>query len=211
MPAGAPPAASQGGNRCSNGRMSALPTGERPSTARRTRLATTRRRPARPKRVGHSNRPRMPIETMRLEGMAKKPMTFEATKNMRSPGSLLGFLPRLVARLGLVVHGVEAGELGAALDLADDPGLHALVLGALLGDEADQVLRDHHRAVVVADDDVAGKDRAAATGDRPLPADESETVDGGRRRRARTPDRQLGSEHAGLVADDTVGHQRGDV
>src|SRR5215813_2737794 len=43
-------------------------------------------------------------------------------------------LPRRVARLGLLVHGIEAGKLRPPLDLRDDKALHALVLGALLGD-----------------------------------------------------------------------------
>src|SRR5262249_34780390 len=60
-------------------------------------------------------------------------------------------LPRLVARLGVGVHGIEAGKLRPTLDLADDKAFHTLVLGALLGDEGEEVLRDHHRAVVVAD------------------------------------------------------------
>ena len=40
-------------------------------------------------------------------------------------------LPRLVARLGVVVRRIEAGQRHAALDLAHHPGLVALVLRAL--------------------------------------------------------------------------------
>src|SRR5207245_3312309 len=103
----------------------------------------------------------------------KNPRILERGKNIHQ--SLL--LPRLVARLGVRVHGIEAGKLHPALDLADDEALHTLVLGALLGDEDEEVLRYHHRPVIVADDDVAGKDGAAAAADRLLPADESEPVD----------------------------------
>src|SRR5262249_6050200 len=150
--------ASQRGKRPSSGMISALPAGERPRIASTTRLAKASARPARAKRVGSSSRPRMPIETTRLEGKAKKPRIFGRGKNIHQ--SLL--LPRLVARLGIGVHGIEAGKLRPALDLADDEALHTLVLGALLGDEGEEVLRDHHGPVVVANDDVAGKDRAAA-------------------------------------------------
>src|SRR5262245_23019046 len=207
MPSGAPRVASQRGKRSSSGMISALPAGERPRIASTIRLAKASARPARAKRVGSSNRPRMPIETTRLDGMAKKPRILERGKNIHR--SLL--LPRLLARLGVGVHGIEAGKLRPALDLADDKAFHTLVLGALLGDEGEEVLRDHHRPVVVADDDIAGKDGAAAAADRLLPADESEPVDGSRRGGARAPDRQLGGEHAGLVAHDAVGHQRRDV
>src|SRR6516165_2963528 len=163
MPSGAPRVASQRGKRSSSGMISALPAGERPRIASTMRLAKASTRPARAKRVGSSNRPRMPIDTTRLDGMAKKPRILERGKNIhQSLLLLLLLLPRLVARLGVGVHGIKAGKLRPALDLADDEAFHALVLGALLGDEGEQILRDHHRPVVVADDDVAGKDGAAA-------------------------------------------------
>src|SRR5262249_43069547 len=111
-------------------------------------------------------------------------------------------LPPRVARLGFVVHGIEAGKLRPALDLEDNKALHALVLGALLSDEGEKVLRDHHGSVVVADDDVAGKDRAATAADRLLPSDEGEAIDVGRGSSPGAPDRQLGGKHALLVAHD---------
>src|SRR4029450_6151024 len=159
MPSGAPRPASQAGNRCSNGMIRALPTGDSPRMASTKRLATTSPRPVRLKRVASSSTPRSPIDTIRLDGMAKKPSTLDRTKNMDLPSwrRRLRLLPRLVARLGLLVHRIEAGQLHPALDLADDPGLHALVLGAFFRHEGDQALRDHHRPVVVANDDVAGK------------------------------------------------------
>src|SRR5262249_17236760 len=115
-------------------------------------------------------------------------------------------LPRRVARLGLLVHGIEAGKLRPPLDLRDDKALHALVLGALLGDEGEKVLRDHRGSVVAADDDIAGKDRAAAAADRLLPSDEGEAIDVGRGGSAGAPHRQLGGKHALLVAHHAVGH-----
>src|SRR5256886_1947015 len=145
MPSGAPRVASQRGKRCSSGMISALPAGERPRIASTMRLAKANARPGGAKRVGSSNRPRMPIETTRLDGMAKNPRILERGKNIHQ--SLL--LPRLVARLGVRVHGIEAGKLRPALDLADDEALHTLVLGALLGDEVEEVLRYHHRPVIV--------------------------------------------------------------
>src|SRR5216683_1764133 len=209
MPSGAPRPASQGGKRCSSGRISTLPIGESPRMARTRRLPATSRRPARASRVRQSTSPRRPIETTKFEGMAKKPRILESTKNMSPPpaGSRGLLLPRLVARPGLLVHGIKAGELGAALDLLDDEALHPLLLSALLGDEGDEVFRDHHRAVVVADDDIAGEDGAAAATDRLLPADEGQAIDRGRRRHPRAPDRQLRGEHARLVADRAVGDQ----
>jgi hypothetical protein len=84
MPAGAPSAAFQGGKRSSNGRISALPSGDRPRIASRIRLMKASRRPARAKRVGSSMSPRIPIDMTRFDGMAKKPSTFEITKNMRA-------------------------------------------------------------------------------------------------------------------------------
>src|SRR5438445_10586772 len=140
MPSGAPRVASQRGKRSSSGMISALPIGERPRIASTMRLAKASARPARAKRVGSSKSPSTPIETTRLDGMAKKPRILERGKNIHQ--SLL--LPRLVARLGVGVHGIEAGKLGPALDLADDEAFHALVLGTLLGDEGKKVLRDHH-------------------------------------------------------------------
>jgi hypothetical protein len=84
MPAGAPSAAFQGGNRSSNGRISILPSGDSPRIASRIRLVTASHRPARTKRVGSSTRPRIPIDMTRFDGMAKKPSTFEITKNIRA-------------------------------------------------------------------------------------------------------------------------------
>src|SRR5262245_37720958 len=229
MPSGAPRVASQRGKRSSRGMIRALPRGERPRIASRIRLAKASTRPVRAKRVGSSKRPRMPMQMTRLDGMAKKPRILESGKNISSvPGtcpkrsalrpaprrigdawrsaSLL--LPSGVARLGLLVHGIEAGKFRPTLDFADDEALHALVLGALLGYESDEVLRDHHSPVVVADDDVAGEDRAAAAADRLLPTDEGQAINRGRRRSPRAPDRQFGGKHAGLVAYDAIGHQR---
>src|SRR6516162_8803475 len=92
--------------------------------------------------------------------------------------TLARLLCGLVARLGTLVHGVEAGKLLAALDLADDPGLHPLVLGAVLGHEGHEILRDHHCPIVIAHDDITGEYCAAAASNRLLPADESERIDG---------------------------------
>src|SRR5215471_7824174 len=167
MPSGAPRDASQTGKRCSNGMISALPIGDSPSIAIAMRLPAASHQPKRAKRVGSSARPTSPSAITRLDGAAKKPSTLDRTKNMPDCAETsLFLLPRLVAGLGLLVHGIEARQLGAALHLADDPGLYALVLGTLLGDEGHQILRDHHGAVVVADDDVVWKDGAAAAGDR---------------------------------------------
>src|SRR6516164_147752 len=113
----------QQAQRPSSGMISALPAGERPRIASTMRLAKASTRPARAKRVASSNSPRTPIDTTRLDGMAKKPRILERGKNIHQ--SLL--LPRLVARPGVGVHGIKAGKLRPALDLADDEAFHALV------------------------------------------------------------------------------------
>src|SRR5450759_5846907 len=94
-------------------------------------------------------------------------------------------LPLLVALLVLVIGRIEAGQLGALLHFLHQPAFHEFVLGALAGDEIGERGRDHHRAVVVGDDDVVGEDRAAAAADRLVPADEGQLIDRGRRRDAR--------------------------
>src|SRR5262245_20584901 len=70
--------------------INALPTGERPRIARTTRLTNASHRPARAKRVGSRKRPTIPIKTTRLDGTAKKPSSFERTKNMSAaPNALI--------------------------------------------------------------------------------------------------------------------------
>src|SRR3954454_6647111 len=124
----------------------------------------------------------------------------------RRTSSLL--LPRLVTRFRLIVRRIKTGKDDAALDLAHDPALVALVLGAFIGDEVDQVLWDQHRPVIVDHDDVIGKDRAPAAGDRLLPADEGQAVYRSWRGRAGAPGGQAGMHDPGLVAHDTVGDER---
>jgi hypothetical protein len=50
--------------------------------ARITRLANASHCPARAKRVGNRKRLPIPIKTTRLDGIVKKPRSFESTKNM---------------------------------------------------------------------------------------------------------------------------------
>src|SRR5258705_7078692 len=70
--------------------INALPLGEKPRIARTTRLTNASHRPARAKRVDSSKRPPIPIKTTRLEGTAKKPSSFERTKNMSAfPNALI--------------------------------------------------------------------------------------------------------------------------
>src|SRR5262245_15934050 len=130
----------------------------------------------------------------------------------RTPRALLArssrLLPSGVAGLGSFIHGIKTGKFGPTLDFGDDEALHAFVLGALLGDESEEVLRDHYCPVVVADDDVTWKHRTPAAADRLLPADESEAIDRSRGSGPGTPNRQLGGKHPRLVAHDSVGDQR---
>ena len=197
-----------GGKRCSSGRIIALPSGERPAIASRISGRHREPTPARAKRVAISSEAERSRARQHVGGQGEEAEDFREEKNI---GWTSSCLPRLVARLGLVVRRIEAGQRHAALDLAHHPGLVALVLVALVGDEIDQVLRDDHRAVVVGHDHVVGEDRDAAAGDRLLPADEGQPVDRCRRRRALAPDRQAGRDHAGLVAHHAVGDQRLDA
>src|SRR6185312_7350446 len=174
MPAGASPLACQAGNRSSKGRSKAFPIGRSPRTASTTTLAVASQKPARRHGVSSNSTPSNASEMIKLEGLAKNPRIFESAKNTPGlwlwiPGAALRFaarragmtgLGRFVARPGFSIHGIEARQLRATLDLFDNPRLHALVLGSLLGDERDEILRNHHGAVVVADDHIAREDRA---------------------------------------------------
>src|SRR5262249_19543393 len=143
MPSGAPREWSHCGKRCSSGRISALPSGDRPITVSAASPPITNHQPSRRNRVARRSAPSSATEMTKFEGSAKKPRTFERTKNIGLCGCcLLILLPRLVARLGLGARRIEAGQLHPALDLADNPGLPPLVLLALVGDELEQVLRD---------------------------------------------------------------------
>src|SRR5262249_51642343 len=113
MPSGAPRVASQRRKRPSNRMISALPAGAMPRVGSTMRLAEASARPARAQRGGSRIRPRMRIETTRLDGMAKKPRILERGTNIQR--SLL--LPDLVARLGVGVHGIEAWKSRPALAL----------------------------------------------------------------------------------------------
>src|SRR5437667_1163053 len=262
MPSGAPRAGFHGGNRSSSGRMSALPSGEKPQIASSRMLATRHCSPARAKRVASSNAPTSPSTISTLEGSAKKPRIFERTKNIGGPSnrslssrpracpgldpgprtggepgpitadpwqfrtirghgsalfagttklvfrSGLPFALRLVAHPRRFVGRIEAGQICALLDLAHDPRFESFLLRTLLGDLLHERGRDHHSAVGIGDDDIAGKHRNPAAADRLLPSDEGEPDDRGGRGNARAPDRQAGAEHAGGVAHHAVGHQR---
>src|SRR2546423_14148492 len=91
IPSGAPAAASQGGKRCSSGRISALPSGESPQIASATTPPIRSRQPTRANRVHTSAAPKSASTMRRLDGMAKKPKIFDVTKNIR--GKLPAVLP----------------------------------------------------------------------------------------------------------------------
>src|SRR5207248_2509555 len=169
IPSGGPRETSQRGNRCSNSTINVFPMGERPRIANATKHTPISHLPVRDQRVASITKPTKPIDTMRSDGLAKKPRILDSVKNMPRADSAL-VLCSLVPRLGVLVHGVKARQLGAALNLADDPGFHAFVLGTLHGDERNEILRDHHCAVIVTDNHVTGKYGAAAAADRLLPA-----------------------------------------
>src|SRR5262249_41524254 len=190
MPSGAPRAGSQGGKRCSSGSIRRLPSGDRPATAIRTTLVTMSQLASR--RIGVSRRtmPTKPISTKRFDGTTRTPRSFESTKNMSAPvvRSAARLPPLRVTRLGLLVRRIEAGQLPPLLHLGEDPALVQFVLGAFVRDEFDQRLRNDDGAVLVNHDHVIGEDRAAAAGDRLLPADEGQPVDRSGRGNTRAPD-----------------------
>src|SRR5262252_8752219 len=149
MPSGAPRAVSQGGNRFSSGPINILPSGNSPNAANSTIDAITRPRPARANRVYIKASPMSPSSKISLDGSAKKPKTLETTKNIGCEHALPGSLaPLRVARLGFVIRRIETRQLGAFFHLGEHPALIKLVLGAFMGDEIEQVLGDHHGAVV---------------------------------------------------------------
>src|SRR5689334_2485024 len=89
-----------------------------------------------------------------VPGLAKQTVTPPPTKvrTRLSAPFMSAFLPLgLVARLGLGIGGIEAGQFLAALDLAHDPLLERFLLGAGRGDVFGQRGGNHHRAVAVGD------------------------------------------------------------
>ena len=176
MPSGGPRAGSQTGKRFSSTWPSSAPSGRKPMARNKTRLATAIVLPRRLQRVSASARPTSPRSSSRFDGTSSNDAVLESRKNISGSSSR----PR--SALVLFIGRIEAGELLALLHLLHQPAFHELVLGALVRHEVGERGRDHHRAIVVGDDDVIGKDGAAAAADRLVPADESELVDGGRRR-----------------------------
>src|SRR6516225_8846441 len=89
--------------------------------------------------------------------------------------------PGCIARFGLVIGRIKAGQLQAFLDLAKNPTFIQLMFGAFVSDEVDQILGNYHRTVVIHDNHVAGKHGATAAADWLLPTDEGQAIDGFRR------------------------------
>src|SRR4029453_3367159 len=81
------------------------------------------------------------------------------------------FLAGCVARLGLGVHRIEAGQCRAVVPFIDDPGSHPLRVRPLGPHMTEQPLRDQLRAVQVGDDDVVREYRDPTAADRLTPAD----------------------------------------
>ena len=125
---------------------------------------------------------------MKFDGKAKKPKILESMKNIQCSEdcaavfsvqegravSRTRFPPRCVARFGVIVRRIKAGQLHAILDFAEHPTFIKLVLGAFVGDEFQHRLRNDDRAVVVGHDHIAGKNCASAAADRLLPADKGQ-------------------------------------
>src|SRR6516164_3264581 len=119
--------------------------------------------------------------------------------------------PGCIARFGLVIGRIKAGQLHAFLDLAKNPTFIQLMFGAFVSDEVDQILGNYHRTVVIHDNHVAGKHGATAAADRLLPTDEGQAIDGCRRSDAGTPDWKCTRQYTGAVAHNAVRDQRRDV
>ncbi len=170
----------------------------RPESARRSRaeptLTTSSRRPARANRVGNSTAPTSPSVIRKLEGCDKKAEDLrEHRRTSRGPAAT-----RASSRPRSAPWSPRWADRGRAAARPSRPRPTAQFSKrscsvAELGHLLDQRLRDHHRAVVVGDDDVAREHRDAAAADRLLPADEGEAGDRGRRGGARAPDRQARS------------------
>src|SRR5262245_39908144 len=126
IPSGGRPPSCHCGKRCSSGRISALPRGDRPISASSTRLAAASLTPARAKRVAVSATPMRPSVIRMLDGSAKKPRILARAKNIDARS---GLLLRLVARLGGVVGRIEAGQRRPLLHLGKRPVLEPLLLG----------------------------------------------------------------------------------
>lgn len=135
----------------------------------------------------------------RLDGNVKNASVFERMKNIgacvsltscRNRGGLVVLLaPGRVARLGVLVGRIEARQFCATFHFAHDPALIKFVLGTLVRDEFDEVLRNDDGAVVIEHNDVAREDCAATARDRLLPANEGQSVDRCGRGDPRAPDR----------------------
>src|SRR5712672_4236 len=184
MPSGAPPEASHGGNRSSSGAISILLSGNSPKARNRIIDAETSLRPVHTNLVRIKASPMSPAANMSLDGSAKKPRSLEMTWNIQD-ALLPPFAPLRITRLGFLIRRIEPGQLDAVLDFSEHPALVEFMLGAFVGDEIDEILGDHHGAVVVGDDDVVGEDRDAAAADR-----------------------QAARKYAGFVAHRAVGDER---
>src|SRR6266480_4852692 len=82
MPSGVPRAESQGGKRCSSGRIRAFAAEGRLKVAASRILASRHSKPARAKRVGSRTAPTKPSISRRFDGQVKKARILETTKNI---------------------------------------------------------------------------------------------------------------------------------
>ena len=105
------------------------------------------------------------------------------------------FLRSRVARLGLGVHRIEAGQCRAVVHLVDDPGFHPLLLRPFGQHMVEQRLRDQHRAVLVGDDDVVREipQRRRSRSVRPSRRRSARRPTAARRSRRTTPARPVPS------------------
>src|SRR5260370_9731612 len=194
MPSGAPPEASHGGTRASSGAISILLSGNSPNARNRMIDAETSRRPVRTNLVGIKARPMSPAANMSLDGTAKKPRSLETIKNIED-ALLRALAPLRITRLGFLIRRIEPGQLDALLDFGEHPALVEFVLGAFVGNAIDEILVDHHRAVIVRHHALVRENRNAAAADRLVPADKRKAPHPRRRRDAGAPYPQAAPQH----------------
>src|SRR5271163_4573973 len=82
-----------------------------------------------------------------------------------------------VPRFGFGVHGIEARQYRAVIDLVDDPAFHSLLLGAFGQYMVKEGLGDDDRTILIGNDHVIRENGNAAAADRFAPTDKCQSGD----------------------------------
>src|SRR5690349_12175783 len=94
---------------------------------------------------------------------------------------LFHLLPRFVARLRLIIRGIETRQRHAAIDLRHDPAFETFLFDGDRRHFVDHRGRNDDGAILIGDDDIVREDRNAAATNWLLPVDERKTRDRWRR------------------------------